>query len=159
MCLFTNQKMAKVAKKDIVCYKVVKLSSYDGIYRSPFMHTPLDKTLDGKQAYGKIVYNWGRSTYETISRDNPYEDKPKFSYIVEDGAIHSYKNLNGAKRLVKFFGKRDNEDEYHIFECIIPIGSDYYVGNENMNGGGPICYASDKVKFIKEVENVSSSKS
>ena len=152
MCLFTNQQMAKVAKKDIVCYKVVKRRC-DGIYETPFRHTPLGKTLDGKQEYGLIVYNnWSRSGFGTISRDNIYEDKPKFSYVVEDGAIHSYKKLSGAKRLVKFFTRRGFEDEYHIFECIIPAGSDYYVGKENADGTGFICYASGCIKFVERIK-------
>ena len=158
MCLFTKQNKAKVAKEDIVCYKVVELN-FNNIFMTPFRYTKLGTNLEGlslkAEVHSMVVNKNGELIAKDIVVPNPYGTENIYEYVVEDGAVHSYKSIDGAKKLVNFFsqgGRNGKQVFYHIFECVIPSGSEYYVGNESMFGCGAACYASDEIKFIKEIQ-------
>jgi hypothetical protein len=57
---------------------------------------------------------------------------------IEDG-IHSVKSLKVAKRLTSLY------ETTFVAKCIIPKGSEYYIGNFN----GYVSYASDTLKYVE----------
>jgi hypothetical protein len=58
--------------------------------------------------------------------------------LIEDG-IHSFKSLKVAKRLASF------DENKFVAKCIIPKGSEYYIGNFN----DYVSYASDTLKYVE----------
>jgi hypothetical protein len=63
----------------------------------------------------------------------------KYGSSIEEG-IHSFENLEDAKRLSSF------DEDRIVVKCIIPKGSEYYVGEYN---NGYISYASDTLKYVE----------
>jgi hypothetical protein len=62
----------------------------------------------------------------------------KYGSLIDEG-IHSVKNLEDANYFVSFDEKR------FVSKCIIPKGSEYYIGNFN----GYDSYASDTLKYVE----------
>ena len=94
-------KKPKVAKKDIVCYKIV---NYDG---------PLSvrsNVADFKYIFGKRYYLNKKLKINTYN-------------IIEEG-YHSYRKKSTALRYMKAIL---NLSSHYIVECVIPEGSTYYI--------------------------------
>lgn len=136
MCL-VNTKYVKKSKKDIVCYKLMDHGKSPSYIYTPFTLTRVDIDLVKNHRIFKPEYK------RTIGGDIicPGED-------VTEGFIHACKTLEGAKKLKKWFGEVQPWKNIVIYECIIPAGSSYCVGHDDWYRGG---YASNKIKFIKEV--------
>lgn len=94
-----------IAKRDIVCYKLYRISDIPGVVEAPYQ---LTKHLVGKPQ-PKVEITYGHCYNHNISMG------------IECG-YHSFKNKN----IVNMF--MDNS-EYVIKKCIIPKGSTYYIGN------------------------------
>jgi hypothetical protein len=58
--------------------------------------------------------------------------------LIEEG-IHSFKSFKSANYFASF------EEKKIVAKCIIPKGSEYYVGNFN----GYVSYASDTLKYVE----------
>ena len=117
----------KIAKEDIVCYKALAMAynslTHINYYSSPFYSTaPWEK--------GK--------TYEAV------EIWPRCTPVVEDGYFHTFIFIDDAEHL-----KLDLSTRYEmvVAKCIIPEGSEYYVGVDNSNKPS---YASKLLK-IEEI--------
>lgn len=132
MCLYleNNEVNAKIAEKDIKCYKVIKRLD-DGSYETPYRNYPIEI---GETYESRLILDEGYNF-------------PK----IEIG-LHSFKSLKFCKKniatlkfLIPF-----NENEYFIAECIIPKGGEYYEGKFNVF---PNCYASNKIKYVKIIDN------
>jgi hypothetical protein len=63
----------------------------------------------------------------------------RYGSLIEKG-IHSLKKLKAAKLIASF-----DKDRF-VVKCIIPKGSEYYVGKY---GNGHVSYASDTLKYVE----------
>lgn len=103
MCLRTKSKKPKIAKKDIICYKVLEVR--DGKYYSPVMLFRYDLDVLYKSCgEPHVTYNGSR-------------------YEVDRGMFHAYTSKNTAYNslLLVWRGRC-------VFPAIIPKGSKYYIG-------------------------------
>lgn len=156
MCLFTQDIYPSVAEEDIKCYKMVKLIGDNMM--TPYMNLPLsDKVLSGEELL------CGGSVKRTMFNEF-------FSLNeVKEGYIHTYSSFADVKMSI-YFEMTPYINPYFsplltAYECIIPKGSEYYVGyfengthysliyksKKNM----PLnAYASDKIKFIRKITDM-----
>jgi len=126
----------KVAEEDISCYKILEECKLEGYpYKSPFQENPIKS---------EIVYGFSPYVGEgdrTIKIDS-------YGYrIISEGYIHTYQSKIVAKEIVNYyqslFGKY-----FHLFECKIPTGTEYYDGfDSNLLSG----YASERIVFVKKL--------
>ena len=152
MCLFIKDKnlKPKVAKKNIVCYKIIKTNNLycnttksGGEYRfiTPFQgaFVELGMTVEAKgtDEKPKDIYWWVPRRVKNKGYNN----------FVNEGFIHSFRTLEAAK---KSFTLDDytftlSEDCCYIVKCIIPKGTKYYEGifEDTMLS----CYASEKLTY------------
>lgn len=107
MCFITNNTRKYIAKKDIVCYKVVNLKNKE-IY---------------SYWYG-FIYELNKKyalrTLQPISLD--------FNYIRIEEGFHSYKYMSSANKHLNAY----KLPEEAIVKCIVPKDSEYYTNGEHM---------------------------
>lgn len=128
MCLTINRKSHKqTAKRDIVVYKIVEQVVFSKRLRTPYQFTPI-----------KIG-----EKYDSIIR--LYNDG--IEYIVTK-ALHSLKTRKEAIEAAKDI-TGCNYDQ-HIVRCVIPKGSEYYVGKfYDWNG-----YASSSIIYKEIIKTI-----
>ena len=131
MCLEVNRLRhlrlkPKVAKKDIVCYKVIKYGK-TGFF-TPFMGMPVDVHECHKKREGLIDPLCKFQEY-------PYP-KTNLGHFINHG-IHSWRNVNDAML------NRCSSDEVPslVLRCIIPKGTRYWIGKEGD-------YVSETLKIV-----------
>ena len=93
---------AKIAEKDITCYKVVETVRGNNQYKVKYI-----------SLYQGFIYERGKTYFSEISR---YYNK------IEEG-VHSYTNLKTASEYKRY--------GVVLIECTIPKGSTYYYDPEN----------------------------
>ena len=131
MCLFANRKYAFTAQEDIECYKVLR--RVDGILAS----------------YYHPRFTWKKSvTYTTLLEifNNVFRE---YQCNVERG-FHSYMYQKDAEA---FINEICGDEILVLVKCIIPKGSQFFVGDSSDWRPG---YASDKIIFtsiIKEYKH------
>ena len=129
MCLTTKQTRWRIAKEDIICYKLLngeRVSLSEIEYTTPFTFTPVPKNvIEGK----KCLRAKGWSQWEEV-----YD-----CFQITNGAIHACASEHEAWNYYKY-GTMGT----HIFKCIIPKGTRYAVGLFD-----DIC--AKKIKFIKRI--------
>lgn len=129
MCLVKNKKyhpfnMPLMAKEDIVCYKQLETNHFTNGYITPCTYSVVPTAcLKKKVPFKAEILN----KFEFIWRH-----VLGFSNIVTDGFIHSHAQLPGNSFL------------YYTFQCIIPKGTKYFIGNNDD-------YASEQIIFVKRV--------
>ena len=139
MCLILEKDYkAKVAKKDIECYKIFNIFPYentDKLYKSLYRGT--------KYELGK-EYNSG-FTFSGIVK-HPCNDGifQELVPTVEMG-LHSYAEIPSYGEYSRF-----TLSNLVCCRCIIPKGSTYYVGKFD----NATSYASNCIKVIEEVHGV-----
>ena len=113
MCLYTYQRKAKLALKDIVVYKVLSKELIPPVmYRYQYI-------LDTIHVSGM--------SHTFAFKD--YDKRPVFS--VEEG-LHSFRNKFAARTLCKNLNEyRCRRYRYYIYKAIIPMGSYYYIGDDD----------------------------
>ena len=132
MCLYTKDPKVKIAKRKIVCYKVLSKTNNsisDIEFMTPYQHTYIDNDIiNGKkdfEAKGSVDIT---DSFDAVA-----------FYHLNGGCIHTYKRRKDAK----WCGS-----EQSVFKCIIPKGTEYYEG-ESLCGYEN--YASKKIRFIKQI--------
>ena len=117
---------AKTAKRNIVCYKVLKCN--DDMFFTPVL--------------------WVSVSHYILSNEDFVADRfvDKMDDLVFENevhyGIHSYRNIFITLfRLARM--KRVSKD-YFIYKCIIPKGSRYWIGHK-------FEYASDRIRFKKKL--------
>jgi len=129
MCLTINPGQEKFrAKADIVCYKIVQGKDIKHI----------------ETFYQYVSVKIGKTYKSELFVDMKF---PKEVYV----GIHSYVNIKDAINNVNCQFPSWTYTGYEIFiiECIIPKDSHYYLGTFNYHP----CYASDKITYVKHIEN------
>lgn len=110
MCLYTKQILPKVAKKDIVVYKVLDHNMFSPYYGLSYL---LNRKITSKLM--RYDHVWNPSTQ---------------IFIVEEG-LHAYTKRRVAYVKQHYLNKVDGEDfltTYSVYKAIIPKGSKYYIG-------------------------------
>lgn len=103
MCLTTTSNHYRIAREDIICYKIYKRLGDEEF--SPYLHVP-------RPEIGVIC---------KTNLGNPCEIAEY--YTIEEG-FHSFMSKEDAKRCASL----ENFVEPVIYKCIIPKGSKYYEG-------------------------------
>lgn len=143
MCLYSQIKSPKTADEDITCYKVfqlkISISTVKMEIRTPYM--------------GKPIPDGAVTLMATRDRPGIFPEGPipicledgTFSYCVDEGYIHTFKDIEDAKQL--FTGR----SWYIIRKCIIPKGTTYYEGYDKPSGG-MLTYASKRIVFEEPMD-------
>lgn len=139
MCLTTNWYKARVAKRDIVCYKI--LASFDNgkTYFTPSQHTCV-KDFPILQPY--------------FNEKEDVEEVGFNVYEVNGGFIHTYmfKGKRWFRRTYKYKGKTY---KHVLFKAIIPKGTRYYCGkHNNILFKHRYGYASRDIKLLEKIDEV-----
>ena len=119
MCLSTKWKLGtfklKVAKKDIIVYKVFK------------------KSHDGNNDLLSVFTNF-RWKVNELMEANTYDkelfrEEIKTDKFIGNGVFHTFKNKRDAKYLIKLLGEIwGSEYDLTVYKCIIPKGTEYVKG-------------------------------
>lgn len=126
MCLFKDKKYHPfnrplIAKDDIICYK--KLCQIGDTYYTPQICTQVpiecirNKVPFKAQILSKFKFIWKHVL--------------GFSNSVENGFIHAFQRDNGLRG-------------YTTFECIIPKGTEYFIGRDDH-------IAAKEIIFLEEL--------
>ena len=142
MCLNAKNAEPNIEEKDIICFKVLEENKDKNYpYRTPYKEMLIEKE----------VIN---GTKELIGEGNR-NNKSFFlgRVIVAEGYIHTFKNYAVAFNECKVLNEVGSKYgfKYHVFKCIIPVNTKYYEGFDNIMRPS---YASEKIKFVKEVNNM-----
>lgn len=135
---------AKKAKKDITCFKVMKVEHYRIFfwfkrkkYSTPFQKVEVNNDIiAGKTAFNPAI--------------QILIDGRSYSYMGR-GAIHSYTNFNDANIVKQYLNGSHsckNSVEYVVFQCRIPKGTLYLKGVDTNDYDS---YGSDSLLFEKEL--------
>lgn len=129
MCLESKTIFPKIAKKDIVCYKVIDIENYSVFNRSyQYDEHKTNKAIGGFQLIKNILFY--------------FFCRKKCSFIeYYSGILHSFASKEYALRLFINLGKHES---YTVWECVIPKGSLYFEGYYNE-------YGSRKLKLIRKI--------
>ena len=129
MCLEIKNTTPKVAKRDIVCYKVLvvkdnAIMDKDGalvindIYVTPFFKFVMEPN--------KLYEEKNKFEVGIETRLTPFIKRIKYTTIVQSGCFHTFKSKIDAKLFKKDLGLRNNEAV--IMKCVIPEGTEYFEG-------------------------------
>ena len=129
MCLESKTIFPKIAKEDIICYKVIDIKGYSVYNRSyQYDEHKINKANGGSRLIKDILfYFFDREKY------------PFVRYVF--GTLHSFAFEKYALNL--FIRLRKN-DSYTIWECVIPKGSLYFEGRYYE-------YGSRKLKLVRRI--------
>lgn len=165
MCLnlnVTGKSNLRYTTEDKVCYKVLRIRNIDNkkILSAPYYiefeyelnkkynteMNPCGYTIHDKNTSG-LYYLLNFKIAQAI---NQYYDRIRtFRYIT--CGFHTVSSIEGAEYLKKEFENDSFHRKYRIFECVIPKGSWYYEGFDNLFNYG---FVSDSLIIKKEIECV-----
>lgn len=129
MCLESKTIFPKIAKEDIICYKVIDIKGYS-IYNRSYQYDEhkINKANGGFRLIKDILfYFFYRKKY------------PCVVYVF--GILYSFKSKDYALNL---FNNLRKDESYTIWECVIPKSSLYFEGHHNE-------YGSRKLKLVRKV--------
>lgn len=144
MCLIAkNNHCFRIAHKDIVCYKIMAVYTYNENYAKVI---GCDKKY--LTPYREVEIPW-----EVISGAEPMKSVGKCKTVrsgtecmIDSGYIHTF-----AEYPKQWLINIGDSHPYHVFKCIIPKGTRYVKGT--FCGGGFFeSYASKQIVFIEEVK-------
>ena len=131
MCLITKKQKVRIAKKDLVFWKV--LFKGEDYYYAPYT---------GMKVLGDVLYE-ERPGFKFSTR---YYGTTK-RYILEEGVYHLYKSWFGAKRMVWAINDFSFYSKPVVVKAVVPKGTEYVVGDHDYGR----CIAAKKVIYkIKE---------
>lgn len=133
MCLIVTSDKPQIATRDIVCYKVC---IEDFRYNTSVI-TP----------YRKVSLNIGVE-YEDVNDIDIAMAISLVSYVVGRGVYHSFAHLKDARNDLREW-LPDAIHSFCIVKCIIPKGSEYYIGMYHENNCPS--YGSKKIKLIEKL--------
>lgn len=107
MCLVTKAAISSIAKKDIICYKV--LISMNGNLRTVYRDFPV--------SIGIVMTDTAKEEIKHIFGN----------VLIEGGFFHSCVDIESAKTLVNTISSV-NPNSLKIYEAKIPKDTEYYIG-------------------------------
>ena len=128
MCLESKTVFSKIAKEDIICYKVIDIKGYSVYNRSyQYDEHKINKANGGFRLIKDILFYFFHKRYSFVG------------YVF--GILHSFAFKRYALNLLINLGK---SDLYTVWECVIPKGSLYFEGYYNE-------YGSRKLKLVRRI--------
>lgn len=132
MCLTSKTNIAKIANKDIVCYKLIwrRFASLD--YITAYRDTP-------------ISYDILRGRKNFVA-EGPECIEPSFlddGYSISSGFIHTFTKKEDAIKMAKMYGCL--EHIWVVYKCVIPKGTKYFVSVDYDER------CSTEIKFVEEI--------
>ena len=128
MCLEPKTIFPKIAKEDIICYKVINIKGYSVYNR--------------KYQYDEHKINKANGCFRLIKDILFYFFHKRYSFVEYTfGILHSFVFKRYALNLLSHLEKSDS---YTVWECVIPKGSLYFEGYYNE-------YGSRKLKLVRRV--------
>lgn len=115
-----------IAEEDIVCYKQLYIN-WLGESTAPYTNTPIPIKCIQKDKRKRIPFKAKVINKFEFIWDHVFG----FSHLVADGFIHTFSSVPS------YFDLHRNE---RIFQCIIPKGTKYFIGNDGD-------YASEQIIF------------
>lgn len=154
MCLYLNDIKPKIAKRDIVCYKILNCTSRlnwdtheaEKMYTTPYQNTPINSVNDDI-IKGIRCFETNSSTPHILANSDLHYAKG-FKWTMHGGCIHSYRYKKDADFMTIHSNFIKGHEEV-IFKCVIPKGTEYYKGIDAL---GQENYASKKIRFVKQVK-------
>lgn len=153
MCLHSIKGKPSIAKRDIVCYKVLEQHQCNFNPNYTYIETPFRQCrLDDSQLNGGSPIKATRDRFS----EEPYQTNSRllFDWNVSAGYIHTYRSKRAAKKAIFAYSLDSdllnpnwNEQNWVtygvIYECIIPKGTKYYKGIDDADIR---CYASEEIR-------------
>lgn len=129
MCLYTREKLPRVAKRDIVCLKILNEES-NGVYKTPYqgVRVQLNSKIEASPKRVDISFS-----------DNDCLDNTVYS--VNGGAVHSVLLDEGRCK-----------GSGCVKKAIIPKGTEYYLGCFGLEVASKELYITDKDGSIKDLD-------
>lgn len=126
MCLTSFREKAYISDKDIICYKVLEIVG-NNEFVTPIQRTPvkLGEEMVAEGIEGKMPV----PVYHKI--DNGVMYATKKDYQIGEGFIHAYLKLPAFEHYLT--DKEGANYNRVIVKCIIPAGTEFYLGNENFS--------------------------
>ena len=146
MCLYVKRvskllgAKPNIAQHDIPCYKIVILKELLSVKH----YWPV---YYGKEIPLEVIN--GEKDYYADKQELPY-NKLLIPYDSNEDEVHGgYIHTHGTAESTDLEQCcLDKEEDYRIFKCIIPKGTEYFEGKYMLN----ISYASRKIRFVKEID-------
>lgn len=123
-----------VAETDIVVYKYLKIRS-GGSLITPFQYSPV---VIGETYESKLNVR----LYSDLNLDNDELPDDLIVGFVSEG-LHSFGEFKNAYKQYKY-----DKCERVVVKCIIPKGSQYYIGKFDEH----LSYASEKLTYVKKIQ-------
>lgn len=126
MCLTSFREKAYISDKDIICYKVLVIVG-NNEFVTPIQRTPvkLGEEMVAEGIEGKMPV----PVYYKI--DNGVMYATKKDYQIGEGFIHAYLKLPVFEHYL--IDKEGANYNRVIVKCIIPAGTEFYLGNEKFS--------------------------
>lgn len=129
MCLESKTIFPKIAKKDIICYKVIDIKGYSVFNRSyQYDKHKINKAIGGFNLIKDILFHFFCKNECIFIR-------------YYSGILHSFAFEEYAFNLFIKLGKYES---HTVWECVIPKGSLYFEGHYNE-------YGSRKLKLVRRI--------
>lgn len=125
-----------VAETDIVVYKYLKIRS-GGSLITPFQYSPV---VIGETYESKLNVR----LYSDLNLDNDELPDDLIVGFVSEG-LHSFGEFKNAYKQYKY-----DKCERVVVKCIIPKGSQYYIGKFDEH----LSYASEKLTYVKKYNSL-----
>lgn len=129
MCLYTREKLPRVAKMDIVCLKILTEES-NGVYKTPYqgVRVQLNSKIEALPKRVDISFSSNDYLGNTV-------------YSVNGGAVHSVLLDEGKCK-----------ESICVKKAIIPKGTEYYLGCFGLEVASKELYITDKDGSIKDID-------
>jgi hypothetical protein len=149
MCLFVKNNKVKIAKEDIICYKVLKYLKSSHSPTGTVLCTPF-----ADQIISESVLN-GDFDFEAVGTPK-IEQEYDNEYSISEGYIHTCADKDSANTIYlqcAYYHEYYCANKFEIYECIIPKGTRYYEGVYNHEKRiSRASYASEKIRFVKKLD-------
>lgn len=129
MCLESKTIFPRIAKEDIICYKVIDIKNYS-VYNKSYQYDEhkINKANGGFWLIKDILFHF-------------FCRKKYFFIRYYSGILHSFAFKEYAFNL---FVNLEKYESYTIWECVIPKESLYFEGHYNE-------YGSRKLKLVRKL--------
>lgn len=161
MCLKVVSNVPLKAEKDIVCYKILvdhkdedetdylKKNPTMSSYASPFFNYHISKQVLSGKALMRPKESWPVSKEIRNEYDVGWTLLKGYKYSINEGAIHVMALLEEAKDYADWISLYFRKT-CQIFKCVIPAGTQYYIGEDTNGYSG---YASFAIKIKSKEKN------
>lgn len=139
MCLITTQTEPFIAKEDMTVYKILRIckdklkaAMHDYVYELDKLYETIVQTTDNKSTCDALDEQYLRENHSRWRFDS--------SFISYGPGFHSFSSMKRIKE-----GEWSIYSKEGVFECIIPVGSEYYTEPTGL-------IVSNKIIIKKKIE-------